>query len=238
MNPFIPSSGPARRFLRRVVASSIVVLGAASVGCESTGDKVSAPPTVKLQKDGDHEFRWGRYESASGYYQRILEREPGNAEALEMYGRCMLELDRPAEAAKVFMTATARRPGDRDLVLLLGDAEFKNGEYDRAFRLLRTWAIDNEDADAWLELAGFAMELDDPDTARDAIERSIELEPEAAADAYVAAADLAERLGDEALALRRLRQAYGIEPGNQAIADRLREFGEVPGPTISLPPGV
>ena len=238
MNPLIPSSGSARRFLRRVVASSIVVFAAASLGCETTGDTVSTPPSVKLQKDGDHEFRWGRYESAAGYYERILEREPGNADALEMYGRCMLELDRPAEAAKVFMTATARRPGDRDLVLLLGDAEFQNGEYDRAFQLLRTWAIDNEDADAWLELAGFAMELDDPDTARDAIERAIELDPEASAGAYVAAADLAERLGDEALALRRLRQAYGIEPGNQSISNRLREFGEVPGPTIALPPGV
>ena len=148
MNPFIPSSGPARSFLRMVVTSSIVALGAASVGCETTGDKVSTPPSVKLQKDGDHEFRWGRYESAAGFYDRILEREPGNADALEMYGRCMLELDRPSEAAKVFMTATARRPGDRDLVLLLGDAEFQSGEYDRAFQLLRTWAIDNEDADA------------------------------------------------------------------------------------------
>ncbi|MAD19975.1 MAG: hypothetical protein CMJ52_07105 [Planctomycetaceae bacterium] len=236
MNPIIRPSGPARTLLRLVFASSIIALGASAAGCESAGEKRSTPPSVKLQKDGDHEFRWGRYESAAGFYDRILEREPGNADALEMYGRCMLELDRPGDAAKVFMTATARRPGDRDLVLLLGDAEFQNGEYDRAFQLLRTWAIDNEDAGAWLELAGFAMELDDPDTARDAIERAIELESTSAA--YVAAADLAERLGDEALALRRLRQAYGIEPGNQVISDRLREFGEVPGPTIALPPGV
>jgi tetratricopeptide (TPR) repeat protein len=238
MNPFIRHSGPARTFLRLVVASSVVALGASSIGCESTGDQRSTPPSVKLQKDGDHEFRWGRFESAAGYYERILDREPGNADALEMYGRCMLELDRPSEAAKVFMTATARRPGDRDLVLLLAGAEFQSSEYDRAFQLLRTWAIDNEDADAWLELAGFAMELDDPDTARDAIERAIELEPATAAEAYIAAADLAERLGDETLALRRLRQAYGIDPGDQSISDRLREFGEVPGPTISLPPGV
>ena len=238
MNPFIRHSGPARTFLRLVVASSVVALGASSIGCESTGDQRSTPPSVKLQKDGDHEFRWGRFESAAGYYGRILEREPGDADALEMYGRCMLELDRPSEAAKVFMTATARRPGDRDLVLLLAGAEFQSSEYDRAFQLLRTWAIDNEDADAWLELAGFAMELDDPDTARDAIERAIELEPATAAEAYIAAADLAERLGDETLALRRLRQAYGIDPGDQSISDRLREFGEVPGPTIALPPGV
>ena len=92
------------------------------------------------------------------------------------------------------------------------------------------------------EASGPAMMLEDRSPLGDprhrSIERAIELEPEVAADAYVAAADLAERLGDEALALRRLRQAYGIEPGNQAIADRLREFGEVPGPTIALPPGV
>ena len=51
-------------------------------------------------------------------------------------------------------------------------------------------------------------------------------------------ADLAERLGDTDLALRRLRQAYGIEAENAVIADRLREYGEIPGPTVVLPPGV
>ena len=216
----------------------VIGFGGPLVGCESTMKTLSTPPSVKLQQDGDHEFKWGRYESAAAFYRTILDREPGNPEALEMYGRCMLELNRPAEAADVFLAVTAHRPGDRSLLFLLAQAEFAAGDYDHSFQLVRMWAIDNEDAEAWLLLAGFAMELDDPDNARDAIERAIELDSTGSAAAYLAAADLAERLGDTDLALRRLRQAYGIEVENDVIADRLREYGEIPGPTVVLPPGV
>ena len=237
----IPSTRPAGSTFTPFVLMTLFLvfgLGGTLIGCESAKKTLSTPPTVKLQQDGDHEFKWGRFESAAAFYKRILDREPGNPAALEMYGRCMLELDRPAEAADAFLTGTAHRPGDRSLLFLLARAEFSSGDYDRSFQLVRTWAIDNQDAEAWLLLAGFALELDDPDNARDAIERAIELDPTGSAAAYLAAADLAERLGDTDLALRRLRQAYGIEVDNSVIADRLREYGEIPGPTVVLPPGV
>lgn len=237
----IPSTRLADCFFTPFVLMTLFLaigVGGTLVGCESARKTFSTPPAVKLQQDGDHEFKWGRYESAAAFYKQILDRQPGNPDALEMYGRCMLELDRPAEAADVFLTATAHRPGDRSLLFLLARAEFASGDYDRSFQLMRTWAIDNDDPEAWLLLAGFATELDDPDNARDAIERAIELDATGSAAAYLAAADLAERLGDTDLALRRLRQAYGIEAENAVIADRLREYGEVPGPTVVLPPGV
>ena len=59
----------------------------------------------------------------------------------------------------------------------------------------------------------------------------------ATAEPYLLAADLAEQLGDDDTAIRRLRQAYGLEPGNEEIRNRLRAHGEVPGPTIALAPG-
>ncbi len=237
----IPSTRPTDCLFTPFVLMTLFLaigFGGMFVGCESAKKTFLTPPTVKLQRDGDHEFKWGRYESAAAFYGQILDREPGNPDALEMYGRCMLELDRPAEAADAFLTGTAHRPGDRSLLFLLARAEFASGDYDRSFQLVRIWAIDNDDAEAWLLLAGFATELDDPDNARDAIERAIELDATGSAAAYLAAADLAERLGDTALALRRLRQAYGIEAENAVIADRLREYGEIPGPTVVLPPGV
>ena len=56
-------------------------------------------------------------------------------------------------------------------------------------------------------------------------------------DPYLLAASFAERLGDLDLALRRLRQAYGIDPYDENVNDRLTALGEVPGPTLALPPG-
>ena len=54
---------------------------------------------------------------------------------------------------------------------------------------------------------------------------------------YIQAAAFAEAIGDMDEALRRLRQAYGINPGDTRVTQRLRDLGEVPGPTIALPPG-
>lgn len=224
--------------LRPVRPAAIVlaaVLGglAPLPGCESLPDT----PTTILMRDGNHEFEWGRYDTAAEYYGRILDREPGDPHALEMYGRCMMELGRPADAAEAFTVAVARRPGDRDLLILLAQASFDSGEVDEAFELVRTWALDNTDATAWLVLADFAQRSNDPDTARDAIMRSIEIDPTSGPEVYLASASLERSLGENATALRRLRQAYGLAPEDPAIADLLRSYGEVPGPTLILPPG-
>jgi tetratricopeptide (TPR) repeat protein len=229
MNRFRPI-----RPVRTITALAVLaVMVGAPVGCETLPDT----PTVTLQRDGDHEFEWGRYESASAYYQQILKREPGDPEALEMNGRCLLELGRPQEAAEDFSIAVARQPGDRMLLLLLAKARFESGEFDEAFDLVRTWAVDNNDSVAWMTLAGFARESNDPDTAREAVLRAIETDPEGSADAYILAAEIEMDLGESTTALRRLRQAYGLEPGNLDIAERLRAYGEIPGPTLVLPPG-
>ncbi len=205
-----------------------------SFGCEITPDA----PTVTLLNKADHDFEWGRFEEAAEFYRLILEREPGDEDALEGYGRCMLSLGRPAQAAEAFSIAVARRPGDRTLLVLLSEARFDAGQVDEAFDLVRTWALDNNDAAAWFQLADFSRRSNDPDTAKQSIERAIEIDPESSASYYVLAADIdIELLQDTTSALRRLRQAYGLEPGNQEIADRLRAYGEIPGPTLVLPPG-
>ena len=231
MADFTPSAllRPTRLATVALISSFLWLPG----GCETLPDV----PTVTLQRDGDHEFEWGRYEAASAYYQQILDREPGDGRALEMNGRCLLALGRPAEAASAFSLAVAREPGDRELLLLLARARFEAGQYDDAFDLVRTWAIDNNDATAWYTLADFARRSNDPDTAREAVLRSIEIDPESSAAPYVLAAEIEMDLGESTAALRRLRQAYGIEPGNVEIEERLRAYGEIPGPTLVLPPG-
>ncbi len=54
---------------------------------------------------------------------------------------------------------------------------------------------------------------------------------------YLAAASFAEQIGDVDLAIRRLRQAYGIDPYHEQVKSKLVAMGEIPGPTIALPPG-
>ena len=167
---------PRLNRLRRLPVAAIIAgtVLMPFLGCESTPDA----PTVRLMKKGNHDFEWGRYEAAAEHYRDILDREPGDDEALEGYGRCMLALGRPQEAAESFSLAVARRPGDRDLLILLSESQFESGRLDDAFDLVRTWALDNNDAIAWYKLADFARRSNDPDTAKESIVRAIEIDPE------------------------------------------------------------
>ncbi len=214
----------------------VVALGTvfAVIGCDSGQRALKNTPTQILVKKGDHAMRYGRTEEAADYYSRVLNRAPGNVYALTQYGKCMLKMGEPSKAALAFETAVSSKPEDGNLVYLLARSEYENGQYDRAFDLLRQFAIDNNDVTAWTLLAEYSLQLDDPDTASHAIERAIELNGDSSAGPYLTAANLAERLGNDQEALRRLRQAYGCEPSNSEVDRRLREYGEIPGPSLTL----
>ena len=224
---------PVRTVLLAVLAT-ITLYGA---GCQTTDEMVQNTPTHLLMRKGEHAERYGRYEEAADYFSQVLQRAPGNQKALLQYGTVMLRLDEPVKARSAFHTAAIAEPGNADVVYLLARAEVESGQYDDAFRLLRTYGIDNNDATAWTLLAEYALQLDDPDTAQQAIGQAIQLVGDTSASPYLVAADLAERLGNDAEALRRLRQAYACDPSNTDTDRRLREYGEIPGPSIALEPG-
>jgi len=48
---------------------------------------------------------------------------------------------------------------------------------------------------------------------------------------------LQEKLGNEDEALRRLRQAYGINPEDPRVREALQQRGQILGPTLGLPRG-
>ncbi|MCH2161713.1 MAG: tetratricopeptide repeat protein [Phycisphaerales bacterium] len=226
-----------RTGIRIVLFAATPVLLAGFGGCESVDKQLSKTPTYKMLEKGDHALEYGQYEKAAEMYEAVLEREPGNEHALEEYGRCMLKLDQPAKAVTAFSTVALSNPENSELVYLLARAEVESGNYDRAFELLRVRANDNQDPVAWMLLAEYALQLDDPDTAESAISRAIKLVGSTSPRPYLLAADLAERLGNDQEALRRLRQAYGLATQDPEVDRRLREYGELPGPSITLAPG-
>ena len=220
-----------------LLLAGVMALPALVIGCDTVQERLKITPNHVLLKKGDHAYRYKRYEEAADFYKQVIDREPGNEQALLRYGQCMLDLGEPTKAASALHTAALASPEDAELVYLLARAEVESGQYDRAFRLLRARAIDNADPKAWILLAEYALQLDDPDTASNAIDRAIELDGGTSAEPYLKAADLAERLGNDTEALRRLRQAYGRDPENAEVEKRLREYGEIPGPSIALEPG-
>jgi Flp pilus assembly protein TadD len=77
--------------------------------------------------------------------------------------------------------------------------------------------------------------------AKGALESAIEFDQgydlQKSTEPYYRMAMLQVRLGNQQEALRRLRQAYGINPQDPRVRAELEQRGQVLGPTLGLPRG-
>jgi len=194
-------------------------------------------PVETLRTWGDWYFKQQEYDKAAGEYGEITDRLPGDWEAQYQLGLCFIETGRYDEARTALEIALTRRPKNEDVADALADAMFHQGNQNELFAFLRGRAESQQSVHAHLRRAEYALKLSDPDTAKVAIETAIVIDNGQTIEPYLIAADFAQQLGDLEMAVRRLRQAYGIDPYNKIVKQRLRDLGEIPGPTIALPPG-
>jgi cytochrome c-type biogenesis protein CcmH/NrfG len=193
-------------------------------------------PLETVRTRADLSFDRGDYQAAAREYGEIVERYPGDWEAQYMLGRCKLQLDQPVDARAALEVAYTRRPGNSDVVDALAEAMFRQGDKAGLFQFLRERADSEGTVRAWLRMGRYAAELGDPDSAATAFETAIRLDEGRTTEPYLQAAVFSQQIGDLDAAQRRLRQAYMIDPEDQRVSKHLRELGEVPGPTIALPP--
>ena len=194
-------------------------------------------PIEAIRNKADFQFSQQEYEMASTGYREIVNRYPGDWQAQYRLGMCELELDNPDRARSALEIAHTNQPGSPVVVDALAEAMFQAGDERALFELLTDQAQSEQTVYAWLRLGRYAAELGDADTALTGFETAIELDGGRTIEPYVQAALFSEQIGDLDEALRRLRQAYEINPGDPRVDQRLRDLGEVPGPTLALPPG-
>jgi len=202
------------------------------------GGCTTARPAEAMRDEGDRLFKRGDYEAAAAEYRQIVERYPGDWQAQYKLGLSLLELDQPTAAWSALEIAHTRRPNVVAVSDALAEAMYRDGQETELFQFLRLRVDETESTYAYLRLAMSSLRMADPASAEWAIDRAIERAGTRDVAPYLAAASLAERMGDHGDAVRRLRQAYGIDPGDERVASRLRDLGEVPGPTLALPPGL
>lgn len=218
--------------MRRLLLVSLVLAAAGLAGCSST-----RPPAESIRDTADHEYSVGDYAAAAEGYREIVDRYPGDWRAQYKLGLCHLELDQPTEARRALEIAITRRPDKVDVADALAESMYLQGDETALYAFLQERAEGTQSVHAYLRLAKYCVQLGDPDSAKTAIDTAVVLDDGRTVEPYLAAAAFAERVGDLDEALRRLRQAYAIDPKDEQVLARLRALGEVPGPTLALPPG-
>jgi Flp pilus assembly protein TadD len=194
-------------------------------------------PVQTVLASAEFHYDRGNYHKAAGEYTEAIDRQPGNWQAHYQLGLCLLEIEKPTDARRQFEVAHTLRPRDKEIIEGLAQAMLAQGDETGLYMFLKEQAENSQTAGAYVRLARYSMLLNDPDSAQSAVETAIVIDDPPTVEPYLEAAAIAQRIGDLDLALRRLRQAYGIDPRDRRVQERLRELGEVPGPTIILPPG-
>lgn len=213
--------------MSRTIAALVTVL---LVGCAQR-------PVQTVLASADFHYRHGNFEKAAGEYTEVTDRQPGGWRAHYQLGRCLLELEKPTPARRQLEVSHTLQPRNTEVIEALAEAMLAQGDESGLYTFLKEQAETSQTPNAYVRLARYSMLLNDPDSALSAVETAIVLDDGRTTEPYIEAAAIAERIGDLELAVRRLRQAYGIDPTNRRVQERLRDLGEVPGPTIALPPG-
>lgn len=225
----LPSHHARLSRIGALLSPAVALLMLASCGMPASSEQLLARAR--------HDFDYGRVEQAEATYRQVLERWPGDPDANIGLAECLMASGQPGAALLPLQVAAAERPRDFEVAKALAEAYALAGERSKVYQLLRDRAVEQRRIEAWLLIGEYALRFDDPDTAGTAIATAIELSDGRESQPYLDAAKFAERIGDQRTAIRRLRQAYGIDPDDPRVIAMLREYGEVPGPTIALPPG-
>jgi len=140
-----------------------------------------------------------------------------------------------SEARQALEIAHTLRPANRDIAVDLAEVMFLQDDRNGLFLFLHDRAQSRSDSRDWLLLAEYSLMTEDPDSARECIEKAMVVDDASSAGTWLEAATLSERMGDLDSAMMYLRTAYTIEPDNTVVQDRLRAHGLVPGPTLAMP---
>ncbi len=213
---------------RTIFVATLLVLVA---GCNSPR------PAETIRESGDHKFKIANYAGARDEYAEIVARYPGDLDAQYKLGVCMTKTGELAGARRALEIAHTRKPENQDIANALAEVMFLQNDESRLFAFLRERASNTQSLASYLQLAHYSLAMKDPDSAQTAIDTAIQIDNGKTTEPYYQAALLSEQLGHLDEAVRRLRQAYGINPNDARVRDKLKALGEDPMKVSPLPPG-
>lgn len=197
----------------------------------------SQRPIYLVKAAGNEALASGDIAGARANYGEWAEREPANPEAHYAYGQALLAGNEPRRAREQFELAYRLSPSEGRYIDGLVDALVASDQIDAVYRILGPAAEDSATAADYIRLGRASARAGLPDEAQRSYRRAVAIEPRNPA-AYRALAEFYRSLGNQPEEVRALRVLLGLEPLNAEVPARLRDLGQVPGPSFVLPPEV
>jgi Flp pilus assembly protein TadD len=189
-----------------------------------------------VEASGERAMRLGEYEKAANEYSEVVERRPGRWDARVELSKALMKMEMPAEAREQLEIAYIVEPENEEVLNLLAEAMLESGDVGAMTTELRQRAKTRNTVGDWMRLGIFLQQAGDLDGAEQALVTAARIDGGRSAPPQMALASLYREAGDEEAALRRLRMALYVEPGNAKVQQAIRSYGEIPGPTYVLVP--
>ena len=224
----------------RTERRSRALVGAAAVGaallavltgCEVDNSILRQRGLVALQEDDQVK--------AFDAFSVAIRQDPTDWRAHYQLGKLLLDQDRPLDAQLALEKARGLRaahPETARIVDYLAEAMFRQDRYDSLRDLLAEATRTPGATHDFLRQGEYLTRIGEIDGARIAYIKAAHFADTDDPRPYVKAAEFYEQIGDSVKAVAAWRRAYYIAPDNTAVADKLRQYGIVPGPTLTSPP--
>lgn len=194
------------------------------------------PPASAYREQGDIRLEAGQYPAAIENYETYLEQRPGDDTARYNLAKAYMASGEPAKAASNLRIIHTQVPGNAQYTELLAESLLDSGRKDELYRLLKSEAMDQQTMSDWLRLGQYALRQGDKDTALVALLASAKVDGGRSWEPHVALYDYYRSMGQKAEAIRRIRMAAWVAPMNAEVQKRVKESGELTGPTFALRP--
>lgn len=217
--------------MSRFLSIVALVLGALALGgCQ-------AQRNLDLVREmGNRNYALENYPAALADYQEYVTRKPDGVDVRYSLAMTEMKLGEPQKAREQFYQCLAVHPDNEQYAQGLAEALLACNEREELITFLTREARDRGRPGDYERLGRYQFQLGNVDEAKLALITAAKLEGVKSIKPQMELADLYRSLGDRENELKRLRMALYIEPRNQEIQKRIRELGEVPGPSFVLRP--
>lgn len=151
-------------------------------------------------------------------------------------GRSYLMDAKPGSAREQMFLAYEIDSDNEVYIRGYADALVATGERARLYEHLRAIATKRNTVESYLLIAEYANLLGDVDETEGALLTAAALDRGQTMEVQLKLADFYGQIGDSERQIERLRMAYFLDPGSEAIIDRATALGEIVGPSWRLRP--
>jgi cytochrome c-type biogenesis protein CcmH/NrfG len=193
-------------------------------------------PTWKVRQDADVAYEAKHYEAAKADYQIYVDRKPNDPTGQYALGRTYLALKDPKPAREHMQIAYDVVPNNDAYIEGYAQALYEAKEPETLMTFLNRVAAERGYVEDYLRLGRYAGKIGHPDEALQALTTAARLDAGKSLEPQLALADFYRSVNDRANEVKRLRNCLYLAPGDEALIKRIRDAGEIPGPSFMLRP--